>query len=209
MTYRSAVSSVVEHYIDTVGVTDSNPVSRTLFHAEEVDPFSACSTLQTNRAFLKSASKTMGDDLITNRKALRDYQILETYEAGIVLRGSEVKSLRAGQGNMTDAFARIENNEVWLYQFDIQPYKQANQFNHEPKAVRRLLLHRQEIRKLFGLVAVKGRALVALKMYWKKRHLKVLLGVGIGKNVRDKREDLKKAVAKREMDQAMKESRRK
>jgi SsrA-binding protein len=151
----------------------------------------------------------MGDELITNRKALRDYQILETYEAGIVLRGSEVKSLRAGHGNLTDAFARIENNEVWLYQFDIQPYKQANQFNHEPKAVRRLLLHRQEIRKLFSLVAVRGRSLVALKMYWKSRRLKVLLGVGIGKQARDKREDLKKAAAKREMDQALKESRRK
>ena len=151
----------------------------------------------------------MGDDLITNRKALRDYQILDTYEAGIVLRGTEVKSLRAGQGNLTDAFARIENNEVWLYQFDIQPYKQGNIYNHEPKAVRRLLLHRREIRKLFSIVSVKGRALVALKMYWKNRRLKVLLGVGVGKNVRDKREDLKKAAAKREMDQAMKESRRK
>jgi SsrA-binding protein len=117
--------------------------------------------------------------------------------------------LRAGHGNLTDAFARIENNEVWLYQFDIQPYKQANQFNHEPKAVRRLLLHRQEIRKLFSLVAVRGRSLVALKMYWKSRRLKVLLGVGIGKQARDKREDLKKAAAKREMDQALKESRRK
>jgi SsrA-binding protein len=150
----------------------------------------------------------MGEDLITNRKAGRDYEILETYEAGIVLCGTEVKSLRAGQGNLTDAFARIEKGEAWLYQFDIQPYKQAHKYNHEPKAVRRLLLHRQEIRKLFGIVAVKGRTLVALKMYWKKRHLKVLLGVGIGKNVRDKREDLKKAVAKREIDQAIKEARR-
>ena len=151
----------------------------------------------------------MGDDLITNRKAQRDYQILETYEAGIVLRGTEVKALRAGQGNLTDAFARIENNEVWLYHFDIQPYKQANRYNHEPKAVRRLLLHRQEIRKLFVLIAVKGRTLVALKMYWKGHHLKVLLGVGIGKNVRDKREDLKKKADKREMDQALKQARRK
>src|SRR5271170_1647477 len=157
---------------------------------------------------LEFLRKTMGDDLITNRKAHRDYEILETYEAGIVLRGTEVKSLRAGQGNLTDAFARIENNEVWLHQFDIQPYKQAHKYNHEPKAVRRLLLHRQEIRKLFGLVAVKGRTLVALKMYWKGHHLKVLLGVGIGKNVRDKREDLKKAAAKREMDQALKQARR-
>ena len=151
----------------------------------------------------------MGEDLITNRKARRDYEILETYEAGIVLRGTEVKSLRAGQGNLTDAFARIEKNEVWLYNFDIQPYKQANIFNHEPKAVRRLLLHRQEIRKLFGIVAVKGRTLVALKMYWKNGHLKVLLGVGIGKNARDKRQDLKKDAAKREIDQAMKQARRK
>ncbi len=159
--------------------------------------------------FVELARNDMGEDLITNRKALRDYQILETYEAGIVLHGSEVKSLRAGQGNLTEAFARIENNEAWLYQFDIQPYKQANIFNHEPKAVLRLLLHRREIRKLFSLIALKGRSLVALKMYWKGRKLKVLLGVGIGKNVRDKREDLKKAAAKREIAQALKEARRK
>ena len=150
----------------------------------------------------------MGEDLITNRKAQRDYEILETYEAGIVLRGTEVKSLRAGQGNLTDAFARIEKNEVWLYNFDIQPYKQANIFNHEPKAVRKLLLNRQEIRKLFGIVAVKGRTLVALKMYWKNGVLKLLLGVGIGKNARDKRQDLKKDAAKKEIDQAMKQARR-
>jgi SsrA-binding protein len=149
----------------------------------------------------------MGEDLITNRKAHRDYAILETYEAGIVLRGTEVKSLRAGQGNLTDAFARIEKNEVWLYNFDIQPYKQANQFNHEPKAVRKLLLNRTEIRKLFTVISVAGRTLVALKMYWKGHHLKVLLGVGVGKNVRDKRQDLKKAVAKREIDQAIKQAR--
>jgi SsrA-binding protein len=153
--------------------------------------------------------QSMGDDLLTNRKASRDYQILETYEAGIVLKGTEVKSLRAGQGNLTEAFARIEDGQVWLYQLDIQPYKQGNIFNHEPKAVRRLLLHRSEIRKLFGLAAVKGHTLVALKMYWKTRRLKVLIGVGIGKNVRDKREDLKKAAARREIDQAMKEARRK
>jgi SsrA-binding protein len=150
----------------------------------------------------------MGEDLITNRKAGRDYEILETYEAGIVLRGTEVKSLRAGQGNLTDAFARIEKNEVWLYNFDIQPYKQANIFNHEPKAVRKLLLNRQEIRKLFGIVAVKGRTLVALKLYWKNGVLKVLLGVGIGKNARDKRQDLKKDAARKEIDQAMKQARR-
>src|ERR1700735_4468067 len=150
----------------------------------------------------------MGEDLITNRKAHRDYEILETYEAGRVLPGTEVKSLRAGHGNLTDAFARIEKNEVWLYNFDIQPYKQANIFNHEPKAVRKLLLNRQEIRKLFGIVAVKGRTLVALKMYWKNGVLKLLLGVGIGKNARDKRQDLKKDAARKEIDQAMKQARR-
>jgi SsrA-binding protein len=151
----------------------------------------------------------MGEDLITNRKAHRDYEIVETYETGIVLRGTEVKSLRAGQGNLTDAYARVEKGEVWLHNFDIQPYKQGNRFNHEPKATRRLLLHRQEIRKLFGLAQVKGRSLVALKMYWKGRHLKLLLGVGVGKNVRDKREDLKKAAAKRDVEQALKQARRK
>jgi SsrA-binding protein len=150
----------------------------------------------------------MSAELITNRKAPRDYNILETYEAGVVLRGTEVKSLRAGKGNLSDAFARVENNQVWLYNCDIQPYEQGNRFNHEPKAVRRLLLHKSEIRKIFGTVAVKGRALVALKMYWKANKIKVLLGVGIGKNQRDKREDLKKAAVKREIDQAMKDSRR-
>ena len=116
--------------------------------------------------------------------------------------------IRAGQGNLTDAFARIENGQAWLYNFDIQPYKQASYFNHEPKAVRRLLLHKIEIRKLFSLTSVQGRALVALKLYWKNRKLKLLLGVGTGKKAGDKREDMKKADAKREIDQAMKQARR-
>lgn len=150
----------------------------------------------------------MSADLITNRKAPRDYNILETYEAGVVLRGTEVKSLRAGKGNLSDAFARIENQQAWLYNLDIQPYEQANRFNHEPKAVRRLLLHKSEIRKIFGTVAVAGRTLVALKMYWKANKIKVLLGVGVGKNQRDKREDLKKAAMKRDVDQALKDRRR-
>ncbi len=145
--------------------------------------------------------------VIVNRKALRDYQILDTYEAGLVLKGTEVKSIRAGQGNLSDAFARIEKEEAWLYNFDIQPYKQASFFNHEPKAVRRLLLHKVEIRKLFSQISVKGRALVALKMYWKNRRLKVLLGVGVGKNSGDKRQDMKKADAKREIAQVMKSRR--
>jgi len=150
----------------------------------------------------------MGEDLITNRKANRDYHILETYEAGIVLKGTEVKSLRQGKGNLNDAFAKIEKDEAWLYGCDIQPYAQGNRENHEPKAVRKLLLHRNEIRKIFSTVSVAGRALVALKMYWKGNKLKVLLGVGTGKNVRDKRQDLKKAAMKKDVDQALKERRR-
>src|SRR5262249_46879285 len=138
-------------------------------------------------------------DLITNRKTLRDYHILETYEAGIVLRGTEVKSLRAGKGNLNDAFARIENGQASLYQFDIQPYAHGNRENHQPRPVRRLLLNKREIRKLHEMVTVGGRALVALKMYWKGNKLKLQLGVGVGKNKGDKREDLKKAAVKREI----------
>ncbi len=146
----------------------------------------------------------MGDEIAINRKAPRDYEILETYEAGIVLKGSEVKSIRAGRAQMNDAFARIENEEMWLYQLDIPPYEHANRFNHESKAVRRLLLHKNEIRKIFALASLKGRTIVALKMYWKTHHVKVLIGIGVGKNQRDKREDLKKADVKREIDKILK-----
>ena len=145
----------------------------------------------------------MGDDLINNRKAHHQYQVLETYEAGIVLQGTEVKSLRLGRGNLDGAFARIEKEQVWLYQFDIQPYDKAFHGNHEAKAVRRLLLRHVEIRKLIGLVQLKGRSLIPLKLYWKNNKLKVLLGVAVGKNARDKRADVKEADAKRELDRTM------
>ncbi len=151
---------------------------------------------------------TEPEPVITNRKAHRDYEILETYEAGLVLCGTEVKSIRAGQGNLNEAFARIENNQAWLYNFDIQPYKQASFFNHEAKAVRRLLLHKVQIRKLFSQTSVQGRALVALKLYWRNRKLKVLLGVGIGKKKADKREDMKAAAAKRDIAQLLKSNQR-
>lgn len=151
----------------------------------------------------------MGDDIATNRKSARDFTILETLEAGLVLKGTEVKVLREGRANLNDAFARIEKDEAWLYQLEIPQYEKAGPaYQHEPKAVRRLLLHKAEIRKLFGQVSIKGRTLVALKMYWKNNCAKVLLGVGIGKNQRDKREDLKKADAKREIAQAIKSKRR-
>lgn len=141
-------------------------------------------------------------ELLTNSKARRDYLILETYEAGIVLRGTEVKSLRAGKGQLVDAFARVENDEVWLYNFHIDEYSHGNLHNHNPKAKRRLLLHKSEIRKLFGLASVKGNTLVPLSCYWKGNVLKISLGVGKGKVEYDKREDLRKREAAREIQRA-------
>jgi SsrA-binding protein len=137
-----------------------------------------------------------------NSKARRDYHILDTYEAGIVLRGSEVKALRAGKVQIGDAFARVEKQEVWLYNAHIDEYTQANRFGHEPKAPRKLLLHKSEIRKLFGLAAVKGNALVPLSLYWKNGKVKVSLGVGKGKVEFDKRQDIKTREVDREVRRA-------
>src|SRR5215471_7988929 len=134
-------------------------------------------------------------DILSNPKARRDYHILQTFEAGIVLHGTEVKALRAGKGQISDAFARVENNEVLLYNAHIDEYSHGNIQNHQPKAARKLLLHRSEIRKLFGLAAVKGNALVPLSFYWKNGKVKVLLAVGKGKAQFDRREDLKKREA--------------
>lgn len=141
-------------------------------------------------------------DILNNPKARRDYHILETFEAGIVLRGTEVKSLRAGKGQISDAFARVEKDEVWLYNAHIDEYSFGNRQNHQPKAPRKLLLHKSEIRKLFGLASVKGNALVPLSFYWKNGKVKVALGVGKGKVQHDKREDIKKRESDREMKRA-------
>jgi len=141
-------------------------------------------------------------DIITNSKARRDYHILETFEAGIVLRGTEVKALRAGNGQISDAFARVDNGEVYLHNAHIDEYAQGNLQNHQPTAVRKLLLHKSEIRKLFGLASVKGHALVPLSFYWKNGKVKVALAVGKGKAEFDKREDLKKKEAARELKRA-------
>jgi SsrA-binding protein len=141
-------------------------------------------------------------DIVTNHKVRRDYHILDTFEAGIVLHGTEVKSLRAGKGQIGDAFARVEKNEVWLYNAQIDEYLYGNVQNHAMKAPRKLLLHKSEIRKLFGLAAVKGNAIVPLAFYWKNGKVKVLLGVGKGKQVFDKRDDIKKRDADRELRRA-------
>jgi SsrA-binding protein len=140
----------------------------------------------------------MAAESIINHKALRDYRILDRYEAGIELKGSEVKSIRAGKANISDAFARIENGEAFLYNADIQPYECASHEIPTAKRVRKLLLHRQEIDKLYGETQVKGRSLVVLKLYWKNGKVKAGLGVGQGKVAHDKRADLKKRAIDRE-----------
>src|SRR5882762_2737364 len=141
-------------------------------------------------------------DILNNPKARRDFHILETYEAGIVLHGTEVKSLRAGKGQIADAFARIEKDEAWIYNVHIDEYSHGNLQNHAPKAPRKLLLHKSEIRKLFELASVKGNALFPLSFYWKNGKVKVALAAGKGKALFDKREDLKTREADRELKRA-------
>jgi SsrA-binding protein len=141
-------------------------------------------------------------DIVTNSKARRDYHILETFEAGIVLHGTEVKALRAGKGQIADAFARVDADEVFLHNAHIDEYTHGNLQNHEPKSVRKLLLHKSEIRKLYTLGSVKGNAIIPLAMYWKNGRVKVSLGVGTGKHEYDRRDDIKKRDSDRELKQA-------
>jgi SsrA-binding protein len=140
-----------------------------------------------------------------NRRARYLYEILETYEAGIQLTGTEVKSIRAGKVNLQDGYALIRNGEAWLINVHISPYTASGQyFNHEPRRTRKLLLHRQEIRKLIGKVEQQGLTLVPLKMYLKRGWVKVSIGLAKGKKLHDKRDDLKKRQDQREMQRAMK-----
>jgi SsrA-binding protein len=141
-------------------------------------------------------------DIVQNPKARRDFHILETYEAGVVLKGTEVKALRAGKAQIQDAFARIENGQALLYNAHIDEYSHGNLQNHQPKAPRKLLLNKAEIRKLFSLASVKGNALIPLSLYWKNGKVKLALAVGKGKVQVDKREDLKKRESDREMKRA-------
>ncbi len=137
---------------------------------------------------------------LRNRRAGFDYEILETFEAGIVLRGSEVKSLREGGGSISEAFARVRKNEVWLEGMNIQPYTQASYNNHEPLRTRKLLLNRSEIRELRSAVDQRGLSLVPLKLYFKDGKAKVLLGVGRGRKRHDKRQREAEKDARRQMD---------
>ena len=146
----------------------------------------------------------MGTDIVTNRKARHSYHILETLEAGLALKGTEVKSIRAGKVNISDAFARVENNQVFLYGCNIQPWQTAGEwYNHPEKRPRRLLLHKQEILKLANASTVKGCSLPLLRMYWKDRRVKVEIGVGKGKTHADQRQDLKEKVELREAQREM------
>jgi SsrA-binding protein len=140
-----------------------------------------------------------------NRQARYLYEILETYEAGIQLSGTEVKSIRAGKVNLKDGYALLRNGEAVLINVHISPYEASGQyFNHEPRRTRKLLLHRKEINKLIGQVEQKGLTLVPLKLYFKRGWIKVSIGLGKGKKLHDKRESTKRRDDQREMARAMK-----
>lgn len=139
----------------------------------------------------------------TNRKALRDYVVEERLEAGIALAGSEIKSIRAGRASLREAYAAVESGEVWLYDMNISPYVQAGRFGHEPTRPRKLLLHKEEIKRMTGRVQEKGYTLVPLRLYIKDGRAKVELGLVRGKRQYDKRRDIARRDAEREMERAL------
>ena len=145
----------------------------------------------------------MSAEITTNRKAFRDYHILEKFEAGVELKGTEVKSLRAGLVSLQGAFARVHRGEMWLNDCTIQPYERASHEQHEAKRPRRLLLHRIEIDRLTGAVEREGLTLPVLRLYWKKGRVKAEIGLGKGKHDADKRMDLKNRVETREAERAV------
>lgn len=145
---------------------------------------------------------------IRSAKALRDYSIDERFEAGIQLRGTEVKSIRAGRAQINDAFARVEKGEVWLYNAHIEQYAFGNIHNHDAKRIRKLLLHRRHIEKIRMALDAGGMALVPLRMYFKEALVKVEVALATGKKLHDRRDDLKKRAQMREVDQALKQRRK-
>ena len=145
---------------------------------------------------------------IKNHKARREYNVVETYVAGIELKGTEVKSLRNARASIDDAFARIENNQAWLYNAHISPYEFGNRYNVDPVRPRRLLLHRREIERLTSQTQAKGMALIPLKIYFTKSYAKVEIALAKGKQMTDKREDIKRRIADREIERAIRNRRR-
>jgi SsrA-binding protein len=152
--------------------------------------------------------QSSGEKIVcVNRKARHDYFIEETYEAGLVLTGSEVKSLREGKANLKDSYARFLRGEAFLVNSHISAYPAANQFNHEPTRSRKLLLHQREIDRLSGKIQEKGLTLVPLRLYFKNGRAKVELGLARGKKLYDKRETLKQKTARREVERSLKSHR--
>ncbi|AEE15384.1 SsrA-binding protein [Thermodesulfobium narugense DSM 14796] len=136
--------------------------------------------------------------IIENRKARYEYEILETLETGIELKGTEVKSLRLGKASFSGSYCQVERGELWIYDFHISPYEQGNIFNLDPKRKRRLLAHRSEILRLYNAVKRKGLTLIPLKLYWKRGIAKVQVGLARGKKLYDKRETIKKRTMEKE-----------
>jgi SsrA-binding protein len=141
--------------------------------------------------------------VVRNRKARHEYHVLDKWEAGIVLTGTEVKSLRQGRANLQDAFATFGRGELWLQNLHISPYEHGNRFNHDPLRTRKLLLHRQELRKLIGQVEQKGLTLVPLDIYFRGGIAKVTLALARGKKLHDKRDDLRRRADQGDMERAL------
>src|SRR5207244_12069324 len=146
--------------------------------------------------------------IATNRRARHEYSILETFEAGVVLRGTEVKSLRAGLVNFKDSYATVRNGEVWLLGCHINPYSHGTDANHDPERDRKLLLHAKEINKLTGKIAERGLTLVPLRLYFKEGRVKIELGLARGRKLHDKRSALREREVRREMDKTARAARR-
>lgn len=144
--------------------------------------------------------------VVRNRRARHEYEVLEKFEAGLVLTGTEVKSLRDGRANLQDAFARFNGGELWLHNLHISPYEQGNRHNHDPLRPRKLLLQRRELRKLIGQVEQQGLTLVPLDIYFRRGIAKTTIALVRGKKLHDKRDDLRKRDAEREMERAYKAS---
>lgn len=149
-------------------------------------------------------SKNEHKILADNRKAFHDYEILEKYTAGIVLTGTEIKSVRKGSVNLKDGFARIDDGELWLYNVHISPYENGNRYNHEPLRVRKLLLTKQELNKIIGKIKENGLTLVPINMHLEHGFAKIEIGLAKGKNLHDKRESITKKTINREIEKAVK-----
>jgi len=156
----------------------------------------------------KKKKKVAPGTFVTNRRALRNYVVLETFEAGIALVGTEVKSIREGHVSIEEAFAMVDNSQLWLHQLHIEVYSFGNRNNHTPVRLKRLLMHKAEIRRLAAKTAEKGLALVPMRIYEKNRLIKVELGLCKGKNVVDKRETIKKRESERDASRAINEARK-